>query len=474
MASRTAAAPPLSEPLRSQVERHLGPLDTLSPELHAFLAAADEAFRAAAEGGGELRARYERLKSDSEAQDRANAALRESDRQFRELADHVAASTFIYRGARFVYVNAAATALTGYPRDELLAMAFWDLVHPDDRELVRERGLARQRGEEVPARYEFRIVHRDGRVVWVDFTAGAVEYEGEPAALGTCFDITPHKRAQEALTRQALVFENLYDAVIVTDPAGRVIDWNRAAERIYGFTRDEVLGKTVDLWLYPEEAADLNARIRAGMEAEGRWQGEIRYIRKDGRRGVSETVVVPMFDADGASVGALGVNRDVTDRKRAEELLRASEERFHLMLSGGQQVFFYVHDAQGVYEAVSPSVRDVLGYGADELVGKHYSFLHTGHAMDAEVDAQTRRTMETDEPNTYMVFSRHRDGHPVALELVETAVRKGGRARGVHGFARNVTERIRAEERLRESEERYRSLFEESRDAVYMSTLDGR
>ncbi|HEX8904418.1 MAG TPA: EAL domain-containing protein, partial [Longimicrobiaceae bacterium] len=76
--------------------------------------------------------------------------------------------------------------------------------------------------------------------------------------------------------------------------------------------------------------------------------------------------------------------------------------------------------------------------------------------------------------NTYLVYSRHRNGHAVALELVETAVRRGGRVRGVQGFARNVTERIRAEEALRDSEERYRSLFEESRDAVYMSTVDGR
>jgi diguanylate cyclase (GGDEF)-like protein/PAS domain S-box-containing protein len=189
---------------------------------------------------------------------------------------------------------------------------------------------------------------------------------------------------------------------------------------------------------------------------------------------VSETVVVPLLDATGERVGALGVNRDVSERKRAEDALRTSEERFRLMLTGTQQVFFYVHDTQGVYEYLSPSVRDVLGWEPEELVGRPYGVLHTGHALDAEVDEQTRRTLRTGTPNTYLVFSRHRDGRTVALELVETAVRRGGRVRGVQGFARNVTERIRAEEALRESEERYRSLFEESRDAVYMSTVEGR
>ncbi|HEU4561544.1 MAG TPA: EAL domain-containing protein, partial [Longimicrobium sp.] len=110
----------------------------------------------------------------------------------------------------------------------------------------------------------------------------------------------------------------------------------------------------------------------------------------------------------------------------------------------------------------------------DELLGKPYHFLHTGHLMDREVEEQTGRTVSSGVPNTYLVFARHRDGRAVALELVETGVRRAGRVRGVQGFARNVTERIRAEEALRESEERYRSLFEESRDAVYMSTTDGR
>jgi diguanylate cyclase (GGDEF)-like protein/PAS domain S-box-containing protein len=263
--------------------------------------------------------------------------------------------------------------------------------------------------------------------------------------------------------------------VIISGQDGHITDWNPAAERIYGFSRDEVLGRTaVDLWLHPDEAADLNRRIVEALDTEGRWQGEVRFVRKDGSRGVSETLVIPLRDAQGRRMGALGVNRDVSERKRAEEALRTSEERFRLMLTGTQQLFFYVHDLDGVYEYLSPSVSDVLGYQPDELLGKPYTFLHTGHAMDNTVGEQTSRTVASGVPNTYLVFARHKDGRTVALELVETGVRRGGRVRGVQGFARNVTERIRAEEALRESEERYRSLFQESRDAVYMTTVDGR
>jgi len=479
----SSAPPALNERLARLVERHFGGPGRVSPLLRDFLADVDAAFETAdrdrallaraADGSQALLDRLAQLESDAAEQRHARAALLESDRQFRELAEHVASATFIYRGTHFVYVNAAAVELTGYSREELLTIPFWSVVAPEFRELVRLRGLARQAGEAAPPRYEIRLVRKDGEERWVDFTAGLVEYGGAPAAIGTAFDITTRKHAEEALQRQALTFENLYDAVIISDLPGRIVDWNPAAERIYGWTRAEALGKTSALWHAPEEGPGLDLRIREALDREGRFEGEIRFVRRDGSRGVSETVVVPLVDARGERVGHLGVNRDITERKRAEDALRTSEERFRLMVTPGSQVFFYAHDADGVYEALSPTVREVLGYEPDELRGKHYSFLNTGHAVDAVVDEETARTLASGEPNGYVVYARHRDGHAVALELVETAVRRGGRVRGVQGFARDITERIRAEEALRESEERYRTLFEESRDAVYMSTVDG-
>ena len=440
-----AAGPSQDGSLTQLAERHFGPFAEQPAPLRAFLEELEEAFAPSVD-----------------------------DTQFRDLADHVAAATFIYRGTRYLYVNAAAVELTGYSREELLGMHFWDIVHPDFRELARDRGLARQRGELVPDHYEVRIVRKDGEARWVDFTAGTITYGGEPAGLGTAFDVTARKRDEAELARQALAFENLYDAVIISDLNGHITDWNPAAERIYGFTRDEVLGRTaVELWMEPDEASALDAHIRKALDGEGRWQGEVRFVRKDGTRGVSETLVIPLRDPAGRRVGALGVNRDVTERKRAEEALRASEERFRLILTGTQQVFFYVHDLHGVYESLSPSVRDVLGYAPEELQGKPFTVLHTGHDSDRAVEEQTQVTLRSGIPNTYLVYARHHEGHTVALELVETAVRRAGRVRGVQGFARNVTERIRAEDALRESEERYRTLFEESRDAVYMSTTDG-
>jgi diguanylate cyclase (GGDEF)-like protein/PAS domain S-box-containing protein len=126
-------------------------------------------------------------------------ALRESEERFRTLADTAPCAIFIYQGASFRYANEATASISGYSRDELEGMDFWQMVHPEIREIVRRRGLARQKGDPLPSRYEIRIVRKDGEIRWLDYSAGLIELEGSPAVLGTAFDITERKRAEERI-----------------------------------------------------------------------------------------------------------------------------------------------------------------------------------------------------------------------------------------------------------------------------------
>ncbi len=130
-------------------------------------------------------------------------ALRESEERFRTLAHTAPCAIFIYQGNQFRYANATAAALTGYGLEELPGLNFWDLVHPDFRETVRERGTARQRGQPAPPRHEFKIVRKDGTERWVDFSAGSLEFGGRAAALGIAFDVTERKRAEDQIKNLA-------------------------------------------------------------------------------------------------------------------------------------------------------------------------------------------------------------------------------------------------------------------------------
>jgi diguanylate cyclase (GGDEF)-like protein/PAS domain S-box-containing protein len=134
---------------------------------------------------------------------RVEEALRESEGKFRTLAETVAAAAFIFQGTRMRYVNSAAEAQTGYSREELLTMDFWEVIHPSSREQVKKRGLARQRGESVPTRYEVKLLTKSGEERWVDFMAATIEFDGEPAVLGTAFDITERKQAEETIRHLA-------------------------------------------------------------------------------------------------------------------------------------------------------------------------------------------------------------------------------------------------------------------------------
>ncbi|HVM98045.1 MAG TPA: PAS domain S-box protein, partial [Candidatus Acidoferrales bacterium] len=150
---------------------------------------------------------------------RAEDELRRSEERFRTLAETVAAAIFIFKGTALCYVNSQAEAITGYSREELQRMAFWDIIHPEFRALVRNRGLARQRGDSVVNRYEVMIERKDGSTRWVDFTGARFQFEGGPAVLGTAFDITERKLVQEAVREREAELAHMLRLTTVNEMA---------------------------------------------------------------------------------------------------------------------------------------------------------------------------------------------------------------------------------------------------------------
>jgi PAS domain S-box-containing protein len=136
-----------------------------------------------------------------EAVEKATVSLRESEARFRTLAETTTAAIFIHEGERILYVNPAGERMSGYTSEELRQRDFWTFIHPDYQELVRERGRARVRGEQVPNEYEFKSIKKNGDECWVTITTGFVEYEGKSAIIATLFDVTDRKRAEEEKTK---------------------------------------------------------------------------------------------------------------------------------------------------------------------------------------------------------------------------------------------------------------------------------
>ncbi len=130
---------------------------------------------------------------------RSEEALKESEEKFRVLSELSPSAIFMYQGERLIYANPSAVRFTGFSQEELLAKSFWDMVHPEYREMVRMYGLMRQRGKSAPSRYEVMYVTRNGEERWAEFNAGLIEYRGMPAGIVTANDTTERKRTEIAL-----------------------------------------------------------------------------------------------------------------------------------------------------------------------------------------------------------------------------------------------------------------------------------
>ena len=171
--------------------------------------------------------------------------------------------------------------------------------------------------------------------------------------------------------RQALFQDQIDFGLIVTDGNGVIIDWNAAAERMYGYTRDEALGQLQDLIRVPADVPTLTDTIAAAMARDGSWSGDINFKRKDGSVGISNTVVFAFTDGDGRPA-VIGINRDVSERRRTQETLREAAESFRLIADNIPGHFLHF-DRDLRYRFVNKGVEELYGQPREYFIGKRVS-----------------------------------------------------------------------------------------------------
>ncbi len=265
------------------------------------------------------------------------------------------------------YVNQRCLKYVGRSISQIQADRWLEYVHPDDQLKSSQRWQhAIETGEDYEN--EYRLRRYDGVYCW--FLARAAPMRDAAGQIvkwfGTCTDIHDRKAAETQLQQQALVFEHIYDAIVITDARGKIVDWNQGAERMYGYTRAEAIGQTPSLWHRPEEAQRLTRTILEGLNRCGIWRGELYFVRKDRSQGVCDTVIVALFDEQRNIIKTIGINHDITEHKQAEDALRLSEERFRVALSTSPIAIFN-QDLDLRYTWV---YNPKLGYDAQAMLGK--------------------------------------------------------------------------------------------------------
>jgi len=228
---------------------------------------------------------------------------------------------------RFLKVNPAFCAMTGRTEAELKELDFRSLTHPDDFWRTQEDLAALLSGEESSIQIEHRGIRKDTAVIWLLNTISIIRGQnGQPAKLiRVSEDITYRKGLETALRqseeRYRELFDNARDAIYVHDLGGRYTSFNRAAERLSGYSRDEILGKHFSNFVAPGSLKDARQNLVRKLDQVDETTYEIDVITKDRRR-VPIEVSSRLIYENGEPVGVQGVARDITDRRRAQEALQ--------------------------------------------------------------------------------------------------------------------------------------------------------
>jgi PAS domain S-box-containing protein len=414
---------------------------------------------------------------DVSARKRAEAALRQSEQRYRTLAATMVEGILILQDGRFAYANPGALELIGYAFEEIRGREFAPFIHPEDRELVRERHRRRTAGEVLDPRYDIRILPRSGEARWVQIANEKVDWEGRSAVLTLISDVTERKAAEQALRASEERFSKLFreapEAMTLVRAAdGVYLDVNLEWERQTGFSRDAAIGRTsldLGVWGEPQEREAMLRAMRGGGSVSGM---EFALRRRDG------TVRRILLNGATVEIAAepcwLFVLRDITERRRAEESLRESEQRFRVLTELSAD-FYWEQDEEYRFVKRVGQLWERRAYPSAEVMGKTRWELPSLN-MGAEDWERHRADLEARREFRNLEVERPLPGG--GTRWISTAGRPifddQGRFRGYRGVGSDITERKLAELALRESEQRFRALVDLSSDWYWVTDAEHR
>jgi PAS domain S-box-containing protein len=410
---------------------------------------------------------------------RAERKLRESEELFREVFEHAPFAMCVSGlDQRFLKVNAAFCRMLGYSERELLATNWSALTHPGDLapSVERMEQLRNEPGGYLDA--EKRYIHRDGSVVWGRMRiALARDGGGNPSYFVVHIeDITERKRTEDALRESEERFRVMADGcptmMWVTDAQGETQFINRAYREFCGTTCERTEGGQWQSLVHPDDVAAYVRAFRDAVRRHAPFQGEARIRRADGQWRWMASYAEPRFSPGGEYLGHVGLCPDITERKRAEDALRESEERFRNM-ADCCPTMMWVTGAEGEGQFINRSCRRFVGPACEQVeIGRWQLPIHPDDAP--EYAGAFHRAVREHAPFRAEARIRRADGEWRLIgSYAEPRFSSGGEFLGHIGLSADITERKRAEEALRESEERFRIMADCCPTGIFVTSAAG-
>ena len=414
---------------------------------------------------------------DLTERNKTEAALRRSEERFRAILENsYEAITLLSEDGKTLYVSPSNRKLTGYEAEERLGRNVFEMTHPDDLPRV---GEAFQRLRGTPGKtmtLQARIRHKTGDWRVAEFTATNLLHNPDVAGiLINARDVTEKVRAEEALAQKERYFraliEKSYDAFILIGPDRLVRYVSPAMKDLYGWSPEDRAGRNSLELVHPEDKDRAMEFAETLLSKPGGTQTiQIRFRHKDGHYVTTDARGTNLLEDP--DIHAVVINyRDVTEKVRAEETVRQKERYFRALIEKSYDAILLI-GADGKIAYGSPGMANMYGYRPEERVGQDSMDLI--HPEDREIARKTltRLTHHPRQSEIIRVRLRHKEGHYLIVEIRATNLLGDPDVNGVVVNFRDVTEKVKAEEALRQSEDKFRSLIENSHDVISISGKD--
>jgi PAS domain S-box-containing protein len=379
----------------------------------------------------------------------------------------------------FTFMADSAEVLFGWPVDRIIGEHFAFLTDPDSMPIAFEAYGAVSRDPDLVERVLITLVRRDGSTFAAEVTTAGVFEDGRwVGAQGTVRDVSERARLERDLRaseeRYRYLVQNAPDLIWSIGPDARLNFLSAAVERLTGFQPEELLGQHFGALVHESsnDVAELDwtaALVGPSQEVRGR----LSLRHRDGSAVPAEFIAIASLDETGRFTGANGSVRDMRDHDRLERDLRASEDRYRNLASSSPDMVFAT-DAEGRYTFLSDRASTMLGWDLAQSVGRpFFEFVAPGWEEAAVASYQA----VVDDPATVHSIRMDfldGDGEPRALEINVLGKVEDGVLVGINGVARDISERLRLEHELSQSEERFRFLVQNSPDIVFSTDAEGR
>ncbi|MFX1410717.1 MAG: PAS domain S-box protein, partial [Promethearchaeota archaeon] len=409
--------------------------------------------------------------------------LKESEEKFRTITEQSFLGIAIIQDNLVKYVNNQLLEVFGFSANDIMnwqAGEFIRYIHPDDRNFVAEQARKKQLGEpNTINQYQFKALKKNGVEIWLEVFSKTINYIGKPANFVTILDITEKNLAEQKLKNSERkyrnILENMMEGYYETDLKGNLIYVNAEYCNIMGYSKEEIIGKNYRL-LYDQKSSEILFNMFNQVyktEVPRPSTGVAKVITTKNKQIYFEGSVDLLYDSKGNKVGFYGLVRDITKRKIAEQKLKESEEKFR---SIAEQSFMSIAIIQdGLLKYFNKRFPQVNGYSPEEINNwKPYEFAKLIHPDDRDFVMNQARKKEIGEKN-------------VIEQYKYRIIRKDGEIRWLENFSKtikykrrpadfivsiDITEQMNAEQKLKNSEQQYRSTIDSIRDPIHVIDKD--